>query len=89
MWPGGPNPTRLQNATPGNANLPLVLIHDGGGTTFAYFFLGDLKRDVWAIHDPNYWEGKPWAGGMDEMAKHYIILMRNAGIRGKILLGGE
>ncbi|KAG9250296.1 Alpha/Beta hydrolase protein [Emericellopsis atlantica] len=87
MFPGGPNPSKLQSA-PGTTNLPLVLIHDGGGTSFAYFLLGELKRDVWAIHDPNYWEGKTWPGGMDEMARHYIVLMRNAGIRGKILLGG-
>ncbi|KAI6784865.1 uncharacterized protein J7T54_007959 [Emericellopsis cladophorae] len=87
MFPGGPNPSKPQSA-PGTTNLPLVLIHDGGGTSFAYFLLGELERDVWAIHDPNYWQGKTWPGGMDEMARHYIVLMHNAGIRGKILLGG-
>lgn len=85
MLPGGPNPSKLQD-TPGSANIPLVLTHDGGSTTFAYFFLEDLKRDVWAIHDPNYWEGRRWPGGMDEMGRHYIVLVRTAGVRGKILL---
>lgn len=88
MFPGGPNPFKLQSA-PGSQKTPLVLIHDGGGTTFAYFFLGNMKREVWALHNPNYWDSKKWEGGLDEMAKHYIVLIRNAGIRGKIYLGGE
>ena len=87
MYPGGPNPFKLQNA-PGSQKTPLVLIHDGGGTTFAYFFLGQMGRDVWAIYNPNYWNKKKWTD-MDEMARHYIVLIRNAGIRGPIILGGE
>ncbi|KAK3328122.1 Alpha/Beta hydrolase protein [Cercophora scortea] len=67
---------------------PLVLIHDGGGTTFAYFMLETLRRNVWAIHSPHYSTGKAWDGGMDEMAQHYIGLIKRAGIAGSIILGG-
>ncbi|KAL2864982.1 Alpha/Beta hydrolase protein [Aspergillus lucknowensis] len=71
-----------------SSHAPLVLIHDGGGTIFSYCLLGDLHRDVWAIHNPKYFTAEPWEGGVDEMARHYIELMKNAGIKGKILLGG-
>lgn len=70
------------------STTPLVLIHDGGGTTFGYFMLGALNRDVWAIHNPNFFTTEPWEGGMDEMARHYIGLLVKAGISGTILLGG-
>jgi pimeloyl-ACP methyl ester carboxylesterase len=87
MFPGGPNPSKIQSAT-GGSLAPLVLIHDGGGTTFSYFFLGNLNRDVWVIHNPHYWSGEKVEGGIDAMAKSYITLIRNAGLRGKIFLGG-
>ncbi|KAL3419937.1 thioesterase domain-containing protein [Phlyctema vagabunda] len=67
---------------------PLVLIHDGGGTTFGYFSLGSLERTVWAIHNPNFMTGKPWAGGIDAMAAAYVQLLREAGVRGEVILGG-
>jgi hypothetical protein len=67
---------------------PLVLIHDGGGTTFGYFLLGNLNRSVYALHNPNYITGQPWAGGMDEMARTYLKLIIDAGISGNIFLGG-
>jgi hypothetical protein len=88
MFPGGPNPTPIQTAKT-SSKLPLVLLHDGGGTTFGYFFLNDLGRNVWAVHDPHYWDATKWEGGMDQMARHYITLIQNAGVRGKIILGGE
>lgn len=50
--------------------------------------LGSLHRDVWAVHNPRFWSGEPWEGGVDEMARHYIDLVRAAGIQGTILLGG-
>ena len=28
---------------------PLVLIHDGGGATVNYYYLGELERQVWGI----------------------------------------
>ncbi|KAH6604343.1 hypothetical protein Trco_007789 [Trichoderma cornu-damae] len=91
MYEGGPNPTKVQ-VTPGykraNPPPPLVLIHDGGGTTFGYFMLGNLYREVWAIHNPHFFDGGAFEGGMDEMARLYIKFINDTGIKGKILLGG-
>lgn len=92
MFPGGPNPNQVQFVPPTkslNPPLPLVLIHDGGGTTFSYFLLGSLDRDVWAIHNPKFFEGEAWEGGMDEMAAKYIDLLVDEGITGPIMLGGK
>ncbi|KAH7025263.1 Alpha/Beta hydrolase protein [Microdochium trichocladiopsis] len=80
-----PGPLRGSHAA---AAKPLVLIHDGGGTVFGYFSLGNLKRKVWGVSNPHYSTAEPWAGGMDEMADHYIALIEKAGIRGPVLLGG-
>jgi hypothetical protein len=91
MFAGGPNPTQIQFVPPGKAGdapLPLVLVHDGGGTTFSYLLLSTLARDVWAIHNPKFFDGLPWDGGLDEMAKHYLDLMA-AELSGPIMLGGE
>ncbi|KAH7042809.1 Alpha/Beta hydrolase protein [Macrophomina phaseolina] len=84
------NPAQVQFAPrfQQKPSTPLVLIHDGGGTTFSYFTLGSLRRSVWAIHNPNFFTAEQWEGGMDEMARHYIGLMYDAGISGTILLGG-
>ncbi|KAL7906324.1 alpha/beta-hydrolase [Trichoderma velutinum] len=91
MYEDGPNPTKVQ-VTPAykraNPPPPLVLIHDGGGTTFGYFMLGSLYREVWAIHNPHFFDGGAFEGGMDEMARLYIQNMKDAGIKGNILLGG-
>lgn len=92
MEPDGPNPVQIQTCPPNklaDEPLPLVLLHDGGGTTFSYFFLDHLDRDVWALHNPNFFTGEPFAGGMDAMARHYIELIAKAGISGKILIGGQ
>ncbi|KAK2592736.1 hypothetical protein QQS21_009579 [Conoideocrella luteorostrata] len=91
MYEGGPNPTQVQFAPPAkaaNPPLPLVLIHDGGGTTFSYFILGSLSRDVWAIHNPKYFDGLAWEGGMDEMARTYLKFIVDEGLSGPIMLGG-
>jgi hypothetical protein len=91
MYPEGPNPSKVQSQSfigEGDASLPLVLLHDGGGTTFGYWMLDSLNRDVWAVHNPRFWTGQPWDGGVNEMARHYITLLRNEGIHGAILLGG-
>ncbi|PTB62565.1 alpha/beta-hydrolase [Trichoderma citrinoviride] len=91
MYEDGPNPTKVQ-ITPAykraNPPPPLVLIHDGGGTTFGYFMLGNLYREVWAIHNPHFFDGGAFEGGMDEMARLYIQYMKDTGIKGNILLGG-
>lgn len=85
------NPTQVQWAPDGQYphKTPLVLIHDGGGTTFSYHLIGSLDRDVYAIHNPHFHTAEPWAGGMDEMARHYIQLLKNARISGNIYLGGK
>ncbi|PTB36579.1 putative secondary metabolism biosynthetic enzyme, variant 2 [Trichoderma asperellum] len=91
MYEGGPNPIKVQISPAykrANPSPPLVLIHDGGGTTFGYFMLGNLYRDVWAIHNPHFFDGGAFEGGLDEMARLYIGYMNDAGIKGDILLGG-
>ncbi|KYK58089.1 Esterase-like protein [Drechmeria coniospora] len=91
MFVDGPNPTKVQFVPlhkRANPPTPLVLVHDGGGTIFSYFILDSLHRDVWAIHNPRYFDGGHFEGGMDEMARHYIDLILKAGISGTILLGG-
>ncbi|KAF2462702.1 alpha/beta-hydrolase [Lindgomyces ingoldianus] len=80
------NPIQLQNA-PGNA-APLFLIHDGGGTIFNYFMLGDLGRSVYGIHDPKFESDDGWAGGIAEMAQEYITFIRTVRKKGPIVLGG-
>lgn len=94
MFIDGPNPTKIQEAETAANQIrhpppALILIHDGGGTTFSYHMLGKLDRDVWAIHNPKFWDAAIWADGIDEMATHYIEMMVEAGIRGRILLGGR
>lgn len=92
MYPGAPNPTQVQFMPPAkaaNPPLPLVLIHDSGGTTFSYFLLGSLSRDVWAIHNPKYFDGLRWEGGMDEMARKYLEYIGSEGLSGPIILGGK
>lgn len=70
------------------SDVPLVLIHDGGGTCFAYYCLNPLGRTTYEIHNPRYESQVPWAGGIPEMARHYVRLMRAAVPPGRILLGG-
>ncbi|KAG9249432.1 Alpha/Beta hydrolase protein [Emericellopsis atlantica] len=91
MTPDGPNPELMQKKPRVKKNipaLPLVLIHDGGGTTAGFWSLGKLQRDVWVIHNPKFWSGASWQRGMDEMALHYLSLIRARGISGRIVLGG-
>ncbi|KAL1872671.1 hypothetical protein Daus18300_004217 [Diaporthe australafricana] len=70
------------------SRTPLVLIHDGGGTCFSYYCLNPIGRLVYEIHNPHFCSGKPWPGGIPEMARHYVELMRKAVPQGQILLGG-
>lgn len=43
---------------------------------------------MYEIHNPHFYSGKPWPGGIQEMARHYVGLMRKMVPRGRILLGG-
>ncbi|KIM77611.1 hypothetical protein PILCRDRAFT_11865 [Piloderma croceum F 1598] len=51
----GTNPELIQDK-PGT--LPLMLIHNGGGTALAYRLLGDVGRTVLGVHSPGLCEGK-------------------------------
>lgn len=91
MYTESSNPTQVQYVPPGklqNAPCPLVLIHDGGGTTFSYHLLGSLGRDVWAMHNPKFFSGSTMPGGIDEMAAAYVENIERAGLFGPIMLGG-
>ena len=83
------NPSIIQK-TPlkHSKSLPLFLIHDGGGTTFAYSCLGPLNRTVYGIQNPRFYSGRAWSGGIAEMAKVYANLIRSVVSAGPILLGG-
>ncbi|WQF89824.1 Putative thioesterase, alpha/Beta hydrolase [Colletotrichum destructivum] len=68
----------IQPASPrGQTQTPLFLIHDGGGTTFAYHCLSPLDRAVFGIANPRFHSGVPWDGGLPEMAAAYIQMIRN------------
>jgi thioesterase domain-containing protein len=85
------NPVLIQNPPPGTRGrhaIPLVLIHDGGGTIFSYYFLDDISRRLYAVSDPRFNTDKKWEGGITEMATHYSRLIKAAVPRGQIILGG-
>ncbi|ORY60810.1 Alpha/Beta hydrolase protein, partial [Pseudomassariella vexata] len=68
---------------------PLILIHDGGGTTFSYHCLEPTNRPLYGIQNAHLDDGGWWEGGIPEMASHYIDLISAAmPTGGDILLGG-
>jgi len=84
------NPALVQTAPSSQEDAaPLILIHDGGGTTFSYHCLPSLKRTVYAIHNPRFYSGRVWAGGIPAMAKVYLELIRSVVPSGPLILGGE
>lgn len=89
---GDENPQLIFEAEDGDplaaSDVPLVLIHDGGGTCFAYYCLNPLSRTTYEIHNPRFESQIPWTGGIPEMARHYVGLMRKMVPRGRIVLGG-
>ncbi|EAS27292.3 uncharacterized protein CIMG_09897 [Coccidioides immitis RS] len=79
----------VQSAPDGfESATPLVLIHDGGGTTVSYFYLESLDRTVYAIQNPRFYSGEPWEGGLPEMGRIYASLIRSVLPSGPIILGG-
>ncbi|KAK1969121.1 thioesterase domain-containing protein [Colletotrichum sublineola] len=67
----------VQPAPPwGETHTPLFLVHDGGGTSFAYHCLGPLDRAVFGIANPRFYSGVPWDGGLPEMAATYLRMIR-------------
>ncbi|KAM0327687.1 hypothetical protein ACHAQA_005982 [Verticillium albo-atrum] len=85
-----------QHATHGAT--PLILLHDGGGTSFAYHCLDPLSRPVYAIANPHFHSGAPWPGGLREMAETYVAMVRqtvdsddfpdDGALRARVFLGG-
>ncbi|KAI1319974.1 alpha/beta-hydrolase [Xylariaceae sp. FL0255] len=68
---------------------PLILLHDGGGTTFNYHCLYPIGRTVYAIHNAHLDEGGYWESGISGMATHYIQLIETILPKGgDIVLGG-
>lgn len=86
------NPILIQPPIPSsninNRTVPLILIHDGGGTAFQYFLLSPIFRPLYGIANPHFESGEPWSGGLREMAAHYAKLIQMAIPSGQILLGG-
>ena len=82
-----PNPGLIQSPKDNASSTPLVLFHDGGGTTISYYHLGTLNRPVYGIADPSFFTGRLWSG-LPQMAKVYANLIRATIKKGKILLGG-
>jgi thioesterase domain-containing protein len=85
------NPSLIYDAEDGglpSSPVPLVLIHDGGGTCFSYWCLNPIARTLYGIHNPHYHSGKTWSGGIPEMARHYVALLRRVVSRGPLILGG-
>lgn len=81
----------IQDASSQNA-IPLVLIHDGGGTVFNYWTLGPLNRQMYGISDPAFESGaqwKDWEGGLVQMAELYCNMVKKEIGKGKIILGGK
>lgn len=87
---GSANPSTIQKvpASAAAGQLPLVLIHDGGGTCFSYRLLEFLGRPVYGIHNPRFQSGRPWKGGIEEMARVYVELVRSLFPTGAFILGG-
>ncbi|KAF2145306.1 uncharacterized protein K452DRAFT_305349 [Aplosporella prunicola CBS 121167] len=82
----GSNPSVIQLTTADA--IPLILIHDGGGTCTQYFRLANLNRPVYGIHNPRHLSGRAWDGGIPEMAAVYADLVRTVVPDGPVLLGG-
>ncbi|KAK4044902.1 Alpha/Beta hydrolase protein [Parachaetomium inaequale] len=90
---GGDDGNPNNNDTHNNSNAtPLILIHDGGGTIFSYYCLGNLAppaRAVYGIANPRYESGTAWAGGLPEMARAYQEFIKAAIPRGgDVIIGG-
>ncbi|KAI1811620.1 Alpha/Beta hydrolase protein [Poronia punctata] len=68
---------------------PLILLHDGGGTTFSYHCLYPVGRTLYGIHNPRLDEGGYWESGISGMASNYIELIEKVlPDGGDILIGG-
>jgi pimeloyl-ACP methyl ester carboxylesterase len=85
----GANPELIQER-PGT--LPIMLIHDGGGTALAYRLLGNIGRTVLGVHSPGLHEGKGIVS-IRHAANQYAYLARqwldqHSSRCGRLLVGG-
>jgi hypothetical protein len=72
---------------PSSASVPLILVHDGGGTIFPYFAIHDIGRDIYGIALSG--RGKPWENGIADIAEKYTALIRAQTLPSAVILGGE
>ncbi|KAI1742682.1 thioesterase domain-containing protein [Xylaria scruposa] len=56
--------------------VPLFLVHDGGGTTFAYHCLDPLRRPTYGLFNPCYRAGGNFEGGVRGMGRLYAIMIK-------------
>lgn len=84
----GDNPVVIQQERLQASSVPLYLIHDGGGTINSYLSFGDLGRDLYGIYNPRFQDNKKWTGGITEMAREYVEIIKESTTSNKILLGG-
>lgn len=85
----GENPVVIQQERFQASSVPLFLIHDGGGTITNYFAFGSLGRDLYGIYNPRFQTGQTWPGGISEMAKEYVEMIKEISPSKTILLGGS
>lgn len=71
------NPELIQDG-PRNQATPAFLIHDGGGTTFAYHCLDPLDRPVYGIFNPYFANDGKFEGGIRGMGRLYAGIIRRA-----------
>lgn len=54
-----------------SGRTPVFLMHDGGGTTFAYHCLEPINRFTYGIRNPFFFSQQKFEGGLIEMARLY------------------
>ena len=73
---------------PSSASVPLILVHDGGGTIFPYFAIHDIGRDIYGIALSG--RGEPWENGIADIAEKYTALVKAQSLPSSaVILGGE
>lgn len=86
--PKQPSLVTIQDDADDTGEVPLVLIHDGGGTILSYHGLEALRRPVFAIPDVTFGTSQSWQS-IAEMAAAYCQVIEEKFIAGPILLGGK
>lgn len=56
--------------------VPIFLIHDGGGTTYAYYCLDPIGRPIYGVFNPHYHTGKKFEGGVPGMGRLYASMIK-------------